>query len=376
MPNVRWVYFDLPPWLSFWKRGQRGVHLYYYLWQIGAYRLARNLHAKVRFDVIHHVTFAQYQIPSFMGNLGVPFIFGPVGGGESTPWRFWPGFSIRGILFEIQRSVGRTLASFDLNVRSCIRSSRLALATTQETAYRLRKLGAPRVLVQPVFGMMQKDFAYFDSFPIRNSTPFRMISMGRLIHWKGIHLALRAFAQFHASYPDSEYWIAGEGAESDRLKRLAHKLGIERWVTFCGNLSLEETYRRLGECDILLHPALHDSSPVACIEAMTAGRPVICVAIGGPAIQVTEETGIKVPAISPRQVVNDLQAAMLRLAVDPALRFRMSEAGRKRVVTHYNWAARCEEMARFYDVLADDRATPSVTSGERQQFWQTEQLRP
>src|SRR6266511_405878 len=37
MPNVRWVYFDLPKWSRFWKKGPRGVHLYYYLWQIGAY---------------------------------------------------------------------------------------------------------------------------------------------------------------------------------------------------------------------------------------------------------------------------------------------------------------------------------------------------
>jgi hypothetical protein len=41
LPNVHWVYFDLPRWARFWKKGQRGVHLYYYLWQVGIYFLAR-----------------------------------------------------------------------------------------------------------------------------------------------------------------------------------------------------------------------------------------------------------------------------------------------------------------------------------------------
>ncbi|MGB2889494.1 MAG: hypothetical protein WBC04_17505, partial [Candidatus Acidiferrales bacterium] len=41
MPRVHFVYYDLPQWARFWKKGQRGTRAYYYLWQIGAYRLAK-----------------------------------------------------------------------------------------------------------------------------------------------------------------------------------------------------------------------------------------------------------------------------------------------------------------------------------------------
>ncbi|KAB2833154.1 MAG: glycosyltransferase family 1 protein, partial [Candidatus Dadabacteria bacterium] len=44
LSGVHWIYFDYPGWARFWKRGQRGVHLYYYLWQIAVYFLARRLH--------------------------------------------------------------------------------------------------------------------------------------------------------------------------------------------------------------------------------------------------------------------------------------------------------------------------------------------
>ena len=71
-PNLHFVYFDLPHWMRFWKKGRRGINLYYYLWQIGAYLTGRKLHRDLRFDLAHHVTFAKYWIPSFLPLLPVP----------------------------------------------------------------------------------------------------------------------------------------------------------------------------------------------------------------------------------------------------------------------------------------------------------------
>src|SRR6266516_2036092 len=60
MHGVHWTYFDLPRSLRFWKRGQLGTHLYYYLWQVGAYHLGRKMEEEICFDLIHHVTFGKY----------------------------------------------------------------------------------------------------------------------------------------------------------------------------------------------------------------------------------------------------------------------------------------------------------------------------
>jgi glycosyltransferase involved in cell wall biosynthesis len=81
---------------------------------------------------------------------------------------------------------------------------------------------------------------------------------------------------------------------------------------------------------------------------MAAGRPVICLDLGGPATQVTEETGIKVPALSPQQAVRELAAAMTRLATDPAHRRQLGEAARERVREHFSWAKKREEINQMY----------------------------
>src|SRR5712672_875198 len=113
LPNVHWVYFDLPRWASFWKRKQRGVHIYYYLWQLAIYFVARKLHRKTAFDIVHHITLGQYWVPSFLALLPVPFFWGPGGGGESAPWTFWWGFSSVGKLYELVRNLARTSASIN-----------------------------------------------------------------------------------------------------------------------------------------------------------------------------------------------------------------------------------------------------------------------
>lgn len=362
LPNVHWVYFDLPRWARFWKKGERGLHAYYYLWQIGAYFAVRKLHRSVGFNLVHHVTFGQYWTPPFPALLSIPFIWGPVGGGESAPGAFKSDFSNIGRRFESLRDFRRRLASIDPLLRLVASRSVLAIATTEETATRLRRLGARKVIVHPQFGMTEEDRHYFGDLLSPQMEPFRLISMGRNLHWKGFHLSLRAFAKFRTSYPDAEYWITGRGPESDNLKALARDLGIKDKVVFWGELAtLKEVYAKLAESDVLVHPALHEAFGNVCLEALAAGRPVICLDLGGPALQVTEDTGIKVPATSPEQVVSDLAAAFYKLASDPELRARLSLGARKRVEEHFNWEKKGLFMAKLYQSLSavDEGTTPN-----------------
>ena len=104
----------------------------------------------------------------------------------------------------------------------------------------------------------------------------------------------------------------------------------------------------LGDAHVLVHPSLHDSGGWVCVEAMAARKPVICLDLGGPAVQVTEETGIKVAARTPEQVIADLGAAMKRFADDPGLRTSMGLAARKRVEEHFSWHRRTGQIEELY----------------------------
>ena len=129
--------------------------------------------------------------------------------------------------------------------------------------------------------------------------------------WKGFALGLKALPWHFKTHgqtelKNAEYWLVGDGAEFLRLRTLSDKLGIAPNVKFWGRLSREDTMKKLAECQVLVHPSLHDSGGWVCLEAMAMGKPVICLDLGGPATQVQKNTGFKIPAHTPTQVVSDM----------------------------------------------------------------------
>lgn len=364
VPNLHFVYFTLPIWASGWRWGQGAIQLHYYLWQIQAYFVARQLHHKIGFDLVHHVTFGKYSSPSFVSLLPIPFIWGPVGGGESAPKAFWQDFSLRGKVYETLRDLARRLGEFDPFVHLTVQRSALALATTEETAERLRRLGVKNVQIFSNAGLPESDITRLAQYsPPPESNVIRFISIGRLLHWKGIHLGLRAFAL--SGLESAEYWIIGSGPELKRLEALVEQLKLTDRVRFWGILSRPETLSQLAKCHVLIHPSLHESGGWVCSEMMAAGHPVICLNLGGPAIQVTEETGIKIKGDRPDQTVGDLSKAMISLAKDPELRMRMGQAGQKLTREAFSWQVKGEQLAMVYEeILAQKEKIRTQPEGE------------
>ena len=351
--NLHFVYFTLPFWQDSMRWGQSGaMQIHYYLWQIQAYFIARKLHREIDFDVVHHVTFVKYSSPSFLSFLPIPFVWGPVGGGESAPLPFWSDFSLKNKLYETLRWLWRAWGELDPFARKTAQLSTVAYATTEDTAIRVRQMGAPHVEITTGIALSQSDIERLAQSPPPTQSTVRFISIARLLHWKGFHLGLRAFAQ--AKLVDAEYWILGEGPEQQRLEALAVDLGISHQVKIWGLQPRSEVLTKLGQCSALVHPSLHDSGGFVCLEAMAAGRPVICLDLGGPAQQVTAATGFKISAKNPVQTVADLAEAMQKVAASQDLRLQMGKIGQDRVKTHYTWEARGKYLAKTYEALKSD----------------------
>ncbi|MBF2016556.1 MAG: glycosyltransferase [Rivularia sp. T60_A2020_040] len=355
VPNLHFVYFTLPFWKDSLRWGQSGaMQIHYYLWQIQAYFVARKLNREIGFDLTHHVTFVKYSNPSFLSLLPIPFVWGSVGGGESAPKAFWQDFSSKAKTYERLRGLARGVGELDPLTRLTARRSALVRATTEDTAQRIRQWGIKNVEVISESGLPQQEIQRLGKFPMPQGSPVRFISMGRLLHWKGFHLGLRAFAK--ANIPDAEYWLMGDGVERDNLQNLAEELGIAQKVKFWGRLPREQSLEKLSECIALVHPSLHDSGGWVCLEAMAAGRPVICLELGGPAVQVTPETGFKVAAHTPEQAVEDLAQAMRRLAVEEELRLQMSQAAKNRVTQIYSWEQIGLSLSQLYQEIVTGKS--------------------
>lgn len=356
--NLHFVYFTVPFWEKGWQQGGGSMQLHYYLWQIRAYFAGKQLQREVGFDLIQHVTLGRYWYPSFLALLPAPFVWGPVGGGESAPRAFWGDFGLKGQIVESIRTLARWLGEKDPFVRLTAARSTLAMATTEETAQRMRCLGTSNVKVVPAVGLPEAEIEALGRLSSPPAEPIRFISIGRLLHWKGFQLGLRAFAQAKRSAGNTamakvEYWIIGDGQHQNRLEALVRELEIENDVCFWGALPRSETLKKLAEGHVLVHPSLHDSGGWVCLEMMAAGRPVICLDLGGPAVQVTAETGFKIPAQDAEQAVNEIAQAMVRLANEPDLRQQLGEAAKAYIKQTFNWQKRGELLVGLQQTVVN-----------------------
>ncbi len=322
--SVTFSYYDLPGWARAWKYWPGGIYLYYLLWQIGAYRLAKRLHRLQNFDLVHHVTFASYRQPSFMGGLGIPFIFGPVGGGETMPKSFHKGIPLSGRVAEMVRDFGSSLVAIDPLMRLTFSSARIIACTTSDTLARIPRRYHNKCIVQPTIGINESEIepARRTSFPVS-----QFLYVGRLLYWKGLHLTLRALVEVRHSIPDVKLRIIGDGTDREWLKQVAHDANVDDAVEWIPAKPHHEIWQEYRMSLAFVFPSLHDSGGMVVLEALAAGLPVICLDLGGPAAIVTPNCGVIVQSRVGDEgaVIKQLAQAMIHLATDSGEKERLSE---------------------------------------------------
>jgi glycosyltransferase involved in cell wall biosynthesis len=345
--NLNFVYHDLSHrWSLFLKHRDSGGYLHYYAWQASALGVARRLHTQVCFDLAHHVTYAGYRFPTFLLALGIPYVWGPVGGAARAPLGFLPGFGWKNAFGQVIRACSTLLAKVDPLLWLTARKASLIAVDSVATRGALPPGMRHKTVIE------SQDALYADEVPSRaHSTQMglNIAYLGRLLYWKGLHLGFEALAMARKRNRDICLTIIATGPEEERLRGLALRLGLADAVQFTGDVSRQSALQLLTEQDCLLLPSFQDSGgPFAVLEAMAAGMPVVCLRIGGPASTVTDETGVLIEPRSHSQVVRDLADAMLALAADPALRQRMGEAGRRRFQDTYQWDRKADVIDSLY----------------------------
>lgn len=137
--------------------------------------------------------------------------------------------------------------------------------------------------------------------------------------------------------------------EVQNLKNLAEELGIDHLTTFTGPVPYEDVPVWLNKMDIFVAPSRADSFGVAVVEACACELPVAVADVGGlPEVVVAGETGL----IFPTEDVEALSRDLEQLITQPALRIRLGQAGRKRVLENYCWSDNVLQMEQaFQSVL-------------------------
>jgi glycosyltransferase involved in cell wall biosynthesis len=331
-PRLHFIYYDLPKWARGWKRGARGVYLYYAMWQWGAYRVARHLTRTIAFDCVHHVTFVGVRAPSFMGLLGLRFILGPVSGGESVPRALRVGMTRAARWRELVRDLANWAIHADPLMRSSFRRAERIFLTTPESLGLIPEQFREKSRVQLGIGLSREYLGWTNQKRNQPSTGLRLLYVGRLLEWKGLDLAIHAVRRLRDRGVVARFTIVGDGPAREGLERLAEELGLGKDMRWVAWLPHEQLHGHYYQHDLLLFPSLRDSGGMVVLEALAHGLPVVCTDRGGPGVIVDRRCGrvVRTSGRTKDEVIGGMSDALHELNADRMLLKKLSAGARAR----------------------------------------------
>jgi len=379
VPNITFHYVDLPGWMRPLLRFPGALQLYAYLWQIRAYFAARKLHQKVKFDVFHHITFANDWMASYIGALlPIPYLRGPGGGAHRTPEGFLREYSFGARFWERFRSAGQWVLRRDPFFVCSQRRARVILLCNREAADAVPKALRHKVQLFPVNGISAEDLRIIAGENAREGKNaerapdqqppsqrlFEVLYAGKLLGLKGVALGIRGFALFAQRHSDVEFSLVGDGPERARLEALIRELGVENCVHLQKWVPRSELLVLMRASDVFLFPSLRDGGGAVVVEALAAGKPVICMDLAGPGLHVTEDCGIKIPPQTTDQTVKGIADALERLYGDRGLLARMGKAARRRAEEAYVLDKLGDRLRGIYESVLGVKIQDGVTEAE------------
>jgi glycosyltransferase involved in cell wall biosynthesis len=305
--NLHFVYYDLPRPLLWMKRRKIiSINLYYWLWQFFSVFFVKRIIKQNNIDLIHHITFNQFRGPLPGYFLNIPFIIGPIGGAEKIPFPLFKDLTLSHKFKELLRYSKLELISFKIyNLLS--KNQKVYIFSNNSTYQWLKStIKNSKYYIYPAIGINSKENQntvkekYKLKAKSNGKQNYKLVYIGRFESWKGIEILINAISLANTKLCTNEILfnlkLVGARSRKDRknIENLIKKYSAQNYVEVIKFLPREKVIQLIKESDIVTYPAFRDSGSMAVLEAMAAGKVVICFDSQGQD-WVRDDCAIKVP---------------------------------------------------------------------------------
>ena len=355
MPNVHFVPVYPNKWanlLNWPNRHGLFVYTFYYayqVWQKLAYRKAKELVAKEHFDLVHYVGMIGYREPGYLWKLGLPYVWGPVGGVnnpprqllERMPWMSKMKHTFRSVAntiqFHTKRRLKKALAATDV----------LMTATSENQAcfkavHHKDSICLPENAITESISLDESKFDHPDKF--------RFMVVGTLDARKSVGIFLEALTQL--KHKDCLLVdVVGDGPLRESLKQYATMHGLVDMMVWHGQLPREKAVALFRDAHLHVITSVSEGNPTTIWEAMSYGVPTLSFDHCGMHDTLRDGAGVLVP-IAPtyEECVRGVAEHIDALLEQPEQFRQLAEATLKRA-REYTWDKREQFLNELYDKL-------------------------
>lgn len=344
--GIHFLYFDLPRWARFWKKGMRGVRTYYNIWQYCTNSIVKRTMRENDIKIFHHLTYgnALWKVSSY-GQKQF-FVWGPMGGLETIPAEFSAHYTRKARLIEWVRRLAIKLLPANMGFNRRCRNADIMLCKTEITRDLIPAKYCDKAVLFTDVAVEGSRQAAQGSEKVDGCVNF--ITVGRLDAWRGFDLAIEAFALAAKEQPCMRLTIVGKGGDKERLASLAKRLGVENKVIFTGKVEMSEYYRLLATADVAVNASLKEGAVTVSFDTMAMGKPLICLDTTGYTRYFSNDYAVIIPRTTRSRVIDEMSAAMVRMCnceERKAIGEKARSAGKQ-----FTWEARGKE---FRDLLVE-----------------------
>lgn len=322
---------------------------YYRQWQQKAYQLATELDKVENFDIVHQLNMVGYREPGYSWKMDKPFVWGPIGGLDNSPWHFLPSLGLKGLIFYVGRNlINLWQRNFKIRPRKAAQhpNSRIIAATPSNARHIKRSWNRDSVIISEV----GQELVEKPQVSMREQNePLKIIFSGLHIPRKNLPLLLRSLK--NVSFP-FELHILGKGEMTKKWKEITIKYNIKNSCLWHGWLEKNKAIATMQQGHVFCITSISDLTSTVTLEALSYGLPIVCLDHCGYAHVVNEHCGIKIPVDSPRKAAHNFALAFGKLHNDEDYRRQLSRGAIKRAAD-FSWEKKNERLNNLYYELLE-----------------------
>ena len=315
---------------------------FYKAWQKKVLKLALELDEKEDFDLVHQLNMIGYREPGYLWRMNKPFVWGPIGGFNITPWKLLYTMGAYGLIFYACRNLlNLWQMKTSRRVRNAIEKASGIMCATQEDSDTVKRLFHKDNVILPEVGLTKMTVS---------EKSFSQADVVLKLCWSGLHIprkSLNFLLESMVGLDNVELHVLGDGSKRKEWMKLSNDLHLTN-VVWHGNLSRENALLIMQGCDVFVQTSLSDATSTVLLEALSLGLPVVALDHLGFANVITDNCGIKIRVDNKRQIVCDLAKAIDRLNKDRCLLKRLSEGAIKRAEEN-SWESKSEILCKIYE---------------------------
>lgn len=310
--GIHWLYYDLPKWARWWKKGLRGVRTYYNIWQWMTNSIVKKTMLENGIHAFHHLTYgnALWEVSSY--GQKQTFIWGPIGGLETIPNVFTKHYGWKWRVIEHIRRTIVKLLPLNQGFRSRCKNADMIFCKTMDTLMQIPAEYRTKARLMTDVAVDINTHPTSCKVGTTQDCRISFLTVGRLDAWRGFDLVIEAFAMLAQKRNDVELNIIGAGSDKSRLAKIIEASPCKDSINMVGAVSQEQYKMFMRRCDVVVNAALKEGAVTVIFDSIANGKPIVCIETGGYTKALTTLMSEIVSKHNREQTIHELYRGMER----------------------------------------------------------------